>query len=243
MRLSVIIPAYNEEKRILSTLGSVSLYLQKQPYDYEIIVVNDGSSDRTASVVESLKSKVQSLRIIDKEKNQGKARAVQAGILAAQGVLRLFMDADNSTKIENLDKMIPYINEGYDVVIASIGTSGAKVAGAEPFYKRLLGKLGNLWIRLCVLPGVKDTQRGFKLFTAQAVEKIFPEMRTSGWGFDVELLALARRFSYKIKEVPIEWRNPPGSKVSLWSYPKVFFQVLKIRWNLRTGKYGNYISN
>ena len=237
MYLSVVIPAYNEAKRIVPTLKSVFDYLKKQNYEYEVLVVNDGSKDNTAEIVQSFQSQVSSLKLIDNKQNRGKAKAVQQGMMAAQGDLRLFMDADNATTIDNLDKMLLHINDGYGIVIASIGIKGAEKIGEEPVYRRLLGQLGNLWIRFWAVPDIHDTQRGFKLFTREVTEKIFPKMLTFGWGFDVELLALARKYGYKIKEVPIVWKNAPDSKVNIWAYPKTLLQTLKIWWNLKTNKY------
>jgi len=237
MYLSVVIPAYNEAKRIVPTLKSVFDYLKKQNYEYEVLVVNDGSKDNTAEIVQSFQSQVSSLKLIDNKQNRGKAKAVQQGMMAAQGDLRLFMDADNATTIDNLDKMLLHINDGYGIVIASIGIKGAEKIGEEPVYRRLLGQLGNLWIRFWAVPDIHDTQRGFKLFTREVTEKIFPKMLTFGWGFDVELLALARKYGYKIKEVPIVWKNAPDSKVNIWVYPKVLMQTVKIWWNLITKKY------
>jgi len=237
MYLSVVIPAYNEAKRIVPTLKSVFDYLKKQNYEYEVLVVNDGSKDNTAEIVQSFQSQVSSLKLIDNKQNRGKAKAVQQGMMAAQGDLRLFMDADNATTIDNLDKMLLHINDGYGIVIASIGIKGAEKIGEEPVYRRLLGQLGNLWIRFWAVPDIHDTQRGFKLFTREVTEKIFPKMLTFGWGFDVELLALARKYGYKIKEVPIVWKNAPDSKVNIWVYPKVLMQTVKIWRNLITKKY------
>jgi len=218
-------------------LKSVFDYLKKQNYEYEVLVVNDGSKDNTAEIVQSFQSQVSSLKLIDNKQNRGKAKAVQQGMMAAQGDLRLFMDADNATTIDNLDKMLLHINDGYGIVIASIGIKGAEKIGEEPVYRRLLGQLGNLWIRFWAVPDIHDTQRGFKLFTREVTEKIFPKMLTFGWGFDVELLALARKYGYKIKEVPIVWKNAPDSKVNIWVYPKVLMQTVKIWRNLITKKY------
>ena len=235
MYLSVIIPAYNEAKRIGKTLESVQAYLSAQSYEWEVLVVNDGSTDATTSVISNFQFPI--FKLIDNKENQGKAKVVQQGMLAATGDLRLFMDADNATTIENVEKMIPLTGE-YDIVIASIGIPGAKKIGHEPFYRRFLGKAGNLWIRFWATPGIYDTQRGFKLFTREATEAIFPKMRTFGWGFDVEILALARKLDFKIKEVPIIWNNDPDSKVDIWAYPKVLLQTIVIWWGIMTNKYG-----
>lgn len=238
MQISVVIPAYNEEKRILPTLESVCSYLNSRNYEYEILVVSDGSRDNTANMVHEFSRNCPGLRLIDNKENHGKAWVVKQGMIEAKGKLRLFMDADNSTTIDNLDTMLPFIKEGYSVVIASIGVKGAKKIGSEPFYRRLLGQAGNLWIRFWAVPGIHDTQRGFKLFTHEAAEKIFPKMLTYGWGFDVELLALAQKYKFKIKEIPISWNNAPDSKVNIWAYPKTLLQTLKIWWNLVSGQYG-----
>jgi|SRR3989344_1208415 len=235
MHLSVIIPAYNEAQRIGKTLEAIREYLSRQSYEYEVIVVSDGSTDATASIISKFQNP--NFKLIDNKENHGKAWVVKQGMLAATGDLRLFMDADNATTIDTLEKMTPYIGE-YQIIIASIGIAGAKKVGHEPFYRRFLGKAGNLWIRFWATPGIHDTQRGFKLFTSQATERIFPKMQTFGWGFDVELLAIARKFGYNIKEVPIVWNNDPNSKVNIWAYPKVLLQTLVIGWNLMTGKYG-----
>lgn len=237
MHLSVIIPAYNEAKRIPATLQSIHQYLSKQSYEYEILVVSDGSTDDTARVVENAKSQIPNLKLLDNKENHGKAYVVKQGMLAATGELRLFMDADNSTTIEVLDSMMPFL-KAYEVIIASLGVAGSKKVGHEPSYRRWLGKAGNLWIQFWATPGIHDTQRGFKLFTAEAANKIFPKMKTFGWGFDVEVLALAHKFGFKIKEVPITWNNDPNSKVNIWAYPKVLMQTLVIRWYLLTNQYG-----
>ncbi len=245
MYLSVIIPAYNEEKRIGSTLKSIDEYLGRQNHlersrtdDYEILVVNDGSKDNTADLVNGLRSEVVGLRLIDNKENHGKGYVVKQGMLEAKGELRLFTDADNSTSIDHLDKFIPYMNQGYSVVIGSIGISGHKVAsGSEPAWRRISGKLGNLFIQIMAVPGIQDTQRGFKLFTADAVNKIFPKLTITRWGFDIEVLALARKFGYKIRELPVDWKNDPNSKVGLKVYFQVLLETVKIRWNLMTGVY------
>lgn len=238
MHLSVIIPAYNEEKRIERTLLSTHEYLLGQGYDYEIIVGNDGSTDKTLEVLLNLKSKIPKLKILDNKENHGKGWGVRQGMMEAQGDYRLFMDADSSTAINHLDKFWPFAVGGYDVVIASIAAKGAEVAHTEPFYRRFLGKLGNLWIQFWVLPGIWDSQRGFKLFSAKAAQDIFPKLKITRWGFDIEALALARKFGYKIKEVPVKWVNDPESKVKPSAYLQVLLETLKIRWWLWTKKYG-----
>lgn len=233
----MIIPAYNAEKIIGPTLKSVRDYLLRQSYIWEVLVVNDGSKDNTTGTVENLKSQIPNLRLLDNNENHGKGWVVKQGMIEAKGDWRLFMDDDNSTTIDHLEKFWPFTAEGCDVVIASIAIGGAQVAKVEKFYKRLLGKLGNLWIQFWVLPGIWDTQRGFKLFSARAARAIFPKLTIGRWGFDVEALALARKFGFKMKEVPINWRNEGPSRVKPSAYFQVLREVLKIRWNLWAGRY------
>ncbi len=238
MYISVIIPAYNEEKHIKKTVESIYQYLSGKSLEHEILVVSNNSTDKTNDVVLSMLPAVPTLQLL-KEQNKGKGFAVRQGMLKARGRYRLFTDADNSTTIEHLEKMMPFFEQGYGVVIGSIGLKGAKVAGgSEPGWRRIFGKMGNLFIQTMAVPGIRDTQRGFKIVTAEAANKIFPKMTIGRWGFDVEMLALARKFGYKIKEVPIDWKNDvSGSKVGLSAYFQVLAETVKIRWNLITGEY------
>lgn len=238
MYLSVIIPAYKEEKRIGKTLLAVDQYLSKQKYQYEIIVVSDeGSPNKTVEVVKNFQKIVKNLRIIENEKNHGKGFVVRQGMLEAQGDYRLFMDADNSTSVDQVENFLPRFNDGYDVVIGSRAIKGAEIDVHQPFYKEAFGKLGNKVIQIVAVWGISDTQAGFKCFSAKAAEDIFSKAVIDRWGFDVEVLALARKLNYKIKEVPIEWINDPESHVKLSSYIQVLAETFKIRWNLITGKY------
>lgn len=242
MHLSIIIPAYNEEKRIGKTLESIADFLTKQSYEAEVLVINNNSKDKTAEVAEGYREQFQHLHVINQPK-QGKGFAVTKGMLEAHGDFRLFMDADNSTTVDHFDKMAPWFEKGFDVVIGSIAVRGAKIVrgGGEPLWRVLLGKLGNLWIQVLAVPGIHDTQRGFKVFTAKAVHDIFPRLTIFGWGMDVEILAVARKFKYKIKEVPIVWNNDPDSKVNIWAYPQVLMQTVKVFLNKITGQYGRKI--
>ena len=237
MHLSVIIPAYNEERHIVATLTDINRYLRRQLYGSEVIVVDNASTDRTVQFVEQFRYEMPNLRLL-RETRRGKGHAVTSGMLAAAGDYRLFMDADNSTTIDHLDAMMPYFNKGYGVVIGSIAVPGARVArGSEPLWRVILGKLGNKWIQLFAVWGISDTQRGFKVFTVRAVKDIFPRLTVFGWGFDIEVLALARKLGYKIREVPVIWNNSPESKVNIWAYPRTLLDTLKVFWNLRTGVY------
>ncbi len=237
MYLSVIIPAHNEEKNIAKTIKAIYAYLTGRSISHEIIVVENGSTDKTVEVVNSLVSSVPTLRLVTRSVS-AKGAAVKEGMLRASGDYRLFTDADNSTSIDHIEKMMPFFDHGFDVVIGSIAVAGHKVSvGSEPVWRRLLGKMGNLFIQLMAVPGIHDTQRGFKIFSSNAAQDIFPKITISGWGFDVEVLALARKYGYKIKEVAINWDNNPDSHVGLKTYFQVLTQTIQVRWNLWVGVY------
>lgn len=233
--LSVIIPAYNEEKRIAATAKDISSYLQKQKYTSEIVVIDDGSADQTVEIVNSLG--LPYLRVIDNKENHGKGYVVRQAMLEVKGEYRLFMDADNSTKIVEIEKFWPYFKEGYDIVIGSIEVKGSKIEEKAAWYRRALGKLSKILIRFMLIWEIHDTQRGFKCFTAKSVETIFPKQTIERWGFDMEILLIAKKQGFKIKELPVRWVNPEGSKVTLGSYISTLRELLKIKWNNLRGKY------
>ena len=237
-RLSVIIPAYNEERRIGKTLDSVSAFLRKQPYASEILVVNDGSKDRTAQVVNDFSKNVPNLILVDNKQNHGKGWVTKQGMLRATGDVRLFMDADNSTTIDEMVPMLPFLEQGYDVVIGSIEVQGAKINEHAQWYRRALGHWSKYLIRIVAgLWDIHDTQRGFKLFSGRAAGQIFPRLTVDRFGFDIEILAVAKKLGFKIKEFPVVWNNAGESKVSLKSYLSVLLDLFKIRLYLWTGKY------
>jgi dolichyl-phosphate beta-glucosyltransferase len=256
--LSVIIPCYNGAGVLPTTLIAVDKFLSAKEYPYEILVVNDGSRDRTAEVAASMTAAIKNLKVINNPVNQGKGGVVRQGMLVARGAYRLFMDDDNSTDISHIDRMLPYFSakggslpdrqagasggeQGYHVVIGSRAVAGARLEPPEPPYRQLLGKAGNLLIQLTNVPGIWDTQCGFKVFTAEAAEHIFPYLKIKRWGFDVEVLALARKLGYRIKEVPVRWVNNLNSRIGLSAYLQVFVENFKIRWWLWTGAYGNLV--
>ncbi len=242
MYLSVIIPAYNEEKHIRDTVESIYQYLSGKNIEHEILVVTDGSTDKTDDIVRSMFSTTPTLKLLDYGRNKGKGFAVRHGMLKAEGQYRLFTDADNATSIDHIEKMMPFFSQGYDVVIGSIALKDSVIAsGSEPIWRRLFGKMGNLFIQLMAVPGISDTQRGFKIITAKAAQDIFSKTVINYWGFDIEMLALARKFGYKIKEVSITWKNDPdtASHPHLSAYFQVLMETVKIRWNLMTGKYND----
>jgi glycosyltransferase involved in cell wall biosynthesis len=241
MDLSVIIPSKNDRTHIEGTIRSVFNYLQKREVKHEIIVVTNKSTDGTVDIVKKLMPDIPSLKLLDYPHQGGKGFAVREGMLRATGDYRLFMDADNSTTIDHLERMMPYFAEGYDVVIGSIRVAGHRVAaGSESGFRILLGRLSGLYSRIVLLPGIYDTQRGFKIMTARAAEKIWPLMRITQFGFDMELLALARKFGFKIKEAPVNWKNDDAnSHVKPSAYIQVLLDTLRIKWWLMTGVYSH----
>lgn len=203
------------------------------------MVVDSSSKDRTVEIVENLKSKILNLKSLTVE-NKGKGWAVKEGMLKARGDIRIFSDADNATSPEHFDKMIPFFEKGYDIVISSrnpLDAAGASQDIPQSFLRRFSGKVGNLIIQTFAVSGIWDTQNGFKAFSAKAAEDLFPRQIMTGFSFDIEVLALARKRGYKIGIIPVKWRHDPDSKVSLGSYIQVFLDVFKIRWNLLTNKY------
>ena len=239
--LSVIIPAYNEEKTIGETLLSVDKYLSKQVYDYEILVEADGSKDKTVEVARNFQKMVRNLVVIDNQPNHGKGWVVKKGMLEAKGKLRLFMDADNATTIDHLDRAWPFLKTGYDVAIGTRDSrdhKDARQAVPQSFFKRTLGDIGNILIQIVALWGIWDTQCGFKIFSAKAAAEIFPRSKINRWGFDIEVLSLAKAMGYKIAKFPVYWVNNPNSRVKLSTYLKVFVELFQIKWNLVKDKYG-----
>ena len=239
MRLSVIIPAYNEERRLPKTLEEIDKYLSKQSYEYEILVVNDGSKDNTRDVARSLIPKIKNLKVTGYEKNQGKGYAVRFGMLEAKGDFRIFTDADNSTPIDQIEKMWPYFEKGYDIVFGSRDVKGAILDPPQPFFRRFLGEAFGFLTNLIVGTwGIADTQCGFKCFIKKAAEDIFPRCEINRFAFDPEFFVIAKKLGYKIKEIPIYWRNDPESKVKFKWMVNMGLDLLKIRWNLIKGIYG-----
>jgi dolichyl-phosphate beta-glucosyltransferase len=238
MKLSVIIPAYNEEKRITDTLQNVDGYLKTQNYDYEIIVVVNGSHDNTFDVVKNLEaSTIQKATAINLVEG-GKGNAVKRGILdKANGDIIMFMDADNATPISEIEKFLPFFDQGYDVVIGSRYTNPDLVKVHQPFYRILLSRMANLLIQMLTVPGIKDTQLGFKAFTNKAAKDIFNYVTISRWGFDMEVLTVALKHGFKIKEVGVSWTEHGGGHVPLKAYVESLLDLFKIKWRSISGKY------
>ncbi len=239
--LSVIVPAYNEAERLPRTLTRLHQYLCSQNYAYEILAVLDGPTDGTREVARSLVPEISQLKILDRPVNRGKGYTVREGMLEASGRIRLFTDADNSTDIVHFEQMKPLFDRGCDLVIASRharDAEGAQQAVPQPMAKRLVGQLGNLMVQLLAVPGVWDTQCGFKAFRAQAAEGIFSRTTIDGWGFDIEVLAVARALGYRLGIVPARWINDSRSHFRPHDYLGVFGELLKVRANFLARKYG-----
>lgn len=240
MHLSVIIPTYNEEKRLPSTLASIDGYLSRQDYDYEILVVDNGSTDRTAEVVKNLESQIKGLKLVQGSPGWGKGFAVKLGMLGAKGDFRVFTDADNSTSINQIEKMWPEFNYGYDIVIGSRDVKGAVLDPPQPFLRNaILGEGFKLFRKIVLgLWTIEDTQCGFKGFSKKATESIFPKSLISHFAFDPEILVIGKRLGYKIKEIPLLWKNDLESKVKFKSIIKMAIDLIKIKINLIKGLYG-----
>lgn len=245
MHLSWIIPAYNEEERIEKTIREVDAFLKSKsfPGKYEIIVSNSASKDRTEEIVKKLILEIPQLRLLNLE-NKGKGWAVKQGMLDAEGDIRLFSDADNSVSPEQADEFLKIIcKEGtlggcFDIVIGSIEVAGSTIEEHAQWYRRLLGRASKYVIRaISGLWEIHDSQRGFKFFSRQAAEVIFPRQTLLGWGFDFEVLLIAKLHGFKTKELPVRWINPPDSKVKLNAYFTTFAELLTIKWNDIRGIY------
>jgi dolichyl-phosphate beta-glucosyltransferase len=233
--LSIVIPAYNEAARIAPTLRAVSAWLARQSFSGEIVVVDDGSTDGTGELVRILGATLGDIRLIESRPNRGKGHVVREGMLAARGVRRLFMDADHSTPIDELPALVARLEMGADVAIGSRRAPGASAARTPPWYRRVWSRLANRVVRAGLIDGIRDTQCGFKLFSREAAEAIFPLVRTAGWGFDLEVLALARRMGLRIDEVPVRFFDDPRSRIRpLRDAVRITREFFRIRRALRT---------
>ena len=228
--LSIVIPAYNEEARIGATLLNFSNFLQKQPNTYEILVVDDGSTDKTVELVQSLQLTIRHLRVLKLETNKGKGQAVRVGMLAALGEINIFSDADGSTPIEDLPHLIAPIMEGKaDISIGSRYLSTSTIVKAQPFYRRLWSRLANKIVQGFLLPGIVDPNCGFKAYSSKASKTIFSQCTINEWSFDLEALCLARNLNFIISEVPVSWTNDDRSKGKIRQVPREIFNLIIIR--------------
>lgn len=240
--LSVIVPAYKEGERIGETLLEMEEYFSKKSYTYEILVVVDGSPDNTAEVARNYGSQVKNLRVIENAENHGKGYVVRQGLLEAKGTYRLFTDADGSTAITHLDVFLPEIEkQGHGVVIGSRDIEGAFIQVHQAKYKELFGDMGNWAIRIVLgLWSFPDTQCGFKLMRDEVAERVAKRMVVDRFGFDFEMIILAKKLGYTVAQLPVRWMNEEGSTVKLFGpngYVQVFVDLFKTKWRLMTGQY------
>jgi dolichyl-phosphate beta-glucosyltransferase len=232
--ISIIVPAYNEEKRLPSTLGAIGRYLESTAWEFaEIIVVDDGSRDGTLDV-----ARRGGARVVSNVGNRGKGYTVRHGFMEAKGEWALFTDADLSSPIEELDKLWSAAGRAdAQVAIGSRALDRSLVGVHQPAFREYSGRFFNLLMRLVTCLPFHDTQCGFKLFETSAARRIFERQRLDGFGFDVEALYVARRLGYRAVEVPVRWNDVAGTKVSLWRGMAAFLDPLKVRWYGLTGKY------
>lgn len=238
MKLSVVIPAYNEEQRIAKTLTDIDSYLEKQSYDYEIVVVVNGTKDHTFDVVKQLESTSVQKAVAVNLPEGGKGNAVKRGILEnTTGDIVMFMDADNATPISEIAKFLPFFEQGYDVVIGSREVDPELMKEKQTLKRQILGKMSHLLIRIVLLPGIYDTQLGFKAFKKEPAVEIFKRVSILGWAFDMEVLAIARAHGYKIKEVGVSWTEFGGSHVPASAFVESLIDLFRIRFQVWMGKY------
>lgn len=238
MKLSVVIPAFNEETRIGSSLEAVQNFLSAKGWDYELIVVDDGSSDKTQEVVKvHFHNDSYSKRLICNDGNRGKGYSVRRGMLEAQGECILFTDADLSTPIQEVEKLMEVLSAGYDIAIGSRALVESQVVVHQNLLRELMGKVFNLIARLLTFKGIRDSQCGFKLFRKTVAHHLFSLQKIDGFSFDAEIVYLAQKLGYRIKEVSILWSNSPASKVQIFRDPvRMLRDLIRIRfYHLKDG--------
>jgi dolichyl-phosphate beta-glucosyltransferase len=229
--LSIVIPCYNEEQRLPRTIEQIERYLDGRGITYELILVDDGSTDGTRKIMDAAAERNPRVRLEALPQNRGKGRALAEGVAAAKGSEILVTDADLSTPIEELEKLQAELSKGAGVAIASRALRGSRVEVSQPIYRVLMGKAFNLMVQIVLLPGIWDTQCGFKLFRADVAHEVFTGLTTDGFGYDPEVLYRAKRHGVRIAEVPVVWRNSAPTKVSpIKSSLDMFKHVLRIRF-------------
>jgi dolichyl-phosphate beta-glucosyltransferase len=235
---SIVIPAYNESTRLGATLEKVLAYVRSQQWNAEVIVVNDGSHDNTADIVRSFAEKDAALRLVENPGNRGKGYSVRNGMLNARGRIVLFSDADLSSPIEEAPKLFAALDAGADIAIGSRWLRAETQTQRQPLHRQLFGRLFNLALRLTLGLQFADTQCGFKAFKQPAVQAIFPLQKIERWGFDPEILFLARKLKFKVQEVPVAWAHREGTSINpLLDGSRMVMEMLHIRWNDLAGKY------
>ncbi len=227
--LSIIVPAYNEEERLLPTLERLFEYYEAAGYPYDVAIISDGSKDGTNAIAEAFATTHPTFRLVGYSPNRGKGYAVRIGVLAAAGDYILFCDADLATPQEETEKLLPSMMS-FDIAIGSRPLRESKLEKHQPFMREMLGRAANLVIQLLGIKGIKDTQCGFKMFKREVGHDIFSRCKLNGFSFDFEALMIARDLDYTIDEVPIRWAHQEGSKVVFWrDYPRALRDLIKLR--------------
>ncbi len=235
---SIVIPAYNEARRLEATLDRVLQYVSLQKWNAEVLVVNDGSRDTTRDIVLQYAAKNPALLLIDNPGNRGKGYSVRNGVLHARGDFIVFTDADLASPIEESEKLLAALQAGADMAIGSRWLDRTLQTRVQPLYRRILGRVFNLALRLVLGMNYKDTQCGFKAFTRQAAQAVFPLQIIERWGFDPEILFLARRLGLRVDEVAVKWAHQENTKISpIRDGLRMFTELLTIRWYALTGRY------
>jgi len=236
--LSVIIPTYNEARRLPETLRAVHAYLQKNAARFEIIVVDDGSGDGTPALAKQLAEQLSSTRVLARDRNLGKGASVQEGLRAAHGDYLVYMDADHSTDISELDTLPSLIKRGMDVGVSSRYVAGSSVTVRQPWLRVLVSRIANFVIRIFAVRGIHDTQNGFKILRAEVAHAVLPHLLLRRWAFDVELLYVARRMGYRLIEFPVTWHNVAGSKLNVGrDIRNTAGEFVRFIWNRITRRY------
>jgi glycosyltransferase involved in cell wall biosynthesis len=242
--ISIVIPAYNERARLGPTLDRVLGFLHEQAWDAEVIVVDDGSDDGTPEIVRDYSARNASVRLVQNPGNRGKGYSVRNGVLNAQGTVVLFTDADLSSPIEEAQKLLQTIEAGADVAIGSRWMRSELQTRRQSATRQLMGRAFNLLLRVLLRLDFKDTQCGFKAFRRSAAKALFPLQKIEGWGFDAEILFLARRLGLSVAEVPVAWGHDDRTRIHpLADGSKMALEMLRIRWFALSGKYGECLSN
>lgn len=237
---SIVIPAYNENRRIAATLDQVLAFVKVENWDAEVIVVNDGSRDDTAEIVRGYMQRNPAVRLVENPGNRGKGYSVRNGMLHAVGAFVLFSDADLSAPIAEAEKLFAALRAGADVAFGSRWARRELQVIAQPFYRRVLGRVFNLLLRLVLGLPYKDTQCGFKAFTRAATQAVFPRQTRERWGFDPEILYIARRQGLRVVEVPVAWSHAGYSQLHPFrDGMRMFNDILRVRWNAWLGRYRN----